>query len=593
MLVMVAEAVPAVPVSAVPVSAVPVTAVPVFGVTSARSEERSAVLWAAEQARVAVADLARSVREVGRESDPGELKEALAVLDGVTTVLGVARLGVLRLVREAGRWNPSGRPRTFAEQRGIESGQGLAAARGEERVADTLAQLSTVRTAAEQGGVPLGHVEVVAQVLAGASENTLARMVAQEEEILRTAQSVSAPELRRNLTALRAAMEADSADHGFENVRAQRFLKLSRRDGGVRVDGLLDVVAGETLRTALEALTPDPAVGDHRTPDQRRADALVLLANRTLGLGDAKAGAQVRPHLSLLVREDTWLLLKRRRRELCGSAGSGVTGAGGAGSGVTGAGGGAEAGAGSGVGAPLRAGYPIAGLSGSAFRHSGLPTEPPLAQLLDGTLIPFAALDVLACDALIQRVVLDAQGSPLDIGRTERTFTKDLRRAALARDRHCQWPGCQMRATWCEVHHIQYWENDGVTSLENAVTLCSRHHHDVHKGAVRIQKSPGCFVFTEYTGVRIGHTTRLHDDLLVPRARPGPDRGRTGDVSGEGGSRRGSPGLSDVSGSPPSRHAPPGGEPPGGSDVSGPPPSLQAAPGDEQVIPPCDSDALW
>ena len=73
-------------------------------------------------------------------------------------------------------------------------------------------------------------------------------------------------------------MEADSADHGFENVRAQRFLKLSRRDGGVRVDGLLDVVAGETLRTALEALTPDPAVGDHRTPDQRRADALVLLA---------------------------------------------------------------------------------------------------------------------------------------------------------------------------------------------------------------------------------------------------------------------------------------------------------------------------
>ncbi len=543
---MVAEAVPAAPVSAVTVSAVPVSEV-----TSARGEERSEVLWAAEQARVAVADLARSVREVGRESDPGELKQALAVLDGVTTVLGVARLGVLRSVREAGRWNPSGRPRTFAEQRGIESGQGLAAARGEERVADTLAQLPTVRTAAEQGGVPLGHVEVVAQVLAGASENTQARMVAQEEEILRAAQSVSAPELRRNLTALRAAMEADSADHGFENVRAQRFLRLSRRDGGVRVDGLLDVVAGETLRTALEALTPDPAVGDHRTPDQRRADALVLLANRTLGLGDAKAGAQVRPHLSLLVREDTWLLLKHRRRELCESAAGG---------------------AGSGVGAPLRAGYPIAGLSGSAFRHSGLPTEPPLAQLLDGTLIPFAALDVLACDALIQRVVLDAQGSPLDIGRTERTFTKDLRRAALARDRHCQWPGCQMRATWCDVHHIQYWENDGVTSLENAVTLCSRHHHDVHKGAVRIQKSPGGFMFTEYTGVRIGQTTRLHDELLVPRVRPGPDRGREGDAPGEDGSGRGSPGVSDESGSPPSLHA---------------------APGDDQVIPPCDSDALW
>ena len=486
-------------------------------------EGRAEVLWAAERARVAVADLARSVREVGGGTDPGELKQALAVLDNVQTVLGVARLGVLRLVRDADRWNPSGRPRTYAEQRGLESGQGVAAARGEERVADTLAQLPTVSTAAEQGAVPLGHVQVVAQVLGGASESTQARMVAAESEILRTAQAVSAPELRRNLMALRAAMEADSADHGFESVRAGRFLRLSRRDGGVRVDGLLDVVAGETLRTALEALTPDPAVGDHRTPDQRRADSLVLLANRTLGLGDAKAGAQVRPHLSVLVREDTWLLLKHRRRVLCGVSGSGA-------------------------GDPLRAGYPVAGVSGAAFRNSGLPAEPPLAQLLDGTLIPFAALDVLACDALIQRVVLDAQGSPLDVGRTERTFTKDLRRAALARDRHCQWPGCQMRATWCEVHHIQYWENGGATSLENAITLCSRHHHDVHKTAVRIQKSPGGFVFSEHSGVRTGETTRLRDELLVPRARPGPGVGRESKKD-RGGGELAEPGVDRARGS--------------------------------------------
>ena len=47
----------------------------------------------------------------------------------------------------------------------------------------------------------------------------------------------------------------------------------------------------------------------------------------------------------------------------------------------------------------------------------------------------------LACDAIIQRVVLDTDGVPLDMGRATRTFTPDQYRAIMLRDGGCRMPG--------------------------------------------------------------------------------------------------------------------------------------------------------
>ncbi|WP_159096359.1 HNH endonuclease signature motif containing protein [Miniimonas sp. S16] len=139
-----------------------------------------------------------------------------------------------------------------------------------------------------------------------------------------------------------------------------------------------------------------------------------------------------------------------------------------------------------------------------------------MAQLLDGTLIRFTALEVLACDAYWQRLVLNPEGQPVNIGRSERTYTGDLRRAVLVRDRHCQWPGCTLRATWCQVHHVQHWAHGGETNIANAITMCSRHHHDIHRDDIHITTTPGGFVFTTARGDQIGATTRLEDHLLTP-----------------------------------------------------------------------------
>ncbi len=48
----------------------------------------------------------------------------------------------------------------------------------------------------------------------------------------------------------------------------------------------------------------------------------------------------------------------------------------------------------------------------------------------------------LACDAGVSRIVTRSGSEPLDVGRRTRTVPSGLRRAVVARDLHCTFPGC-------------------------------------------------------------------------------------------------------------------------------------------------------
>ncbi|HET7414741.1 MAG TPA: DUF222 domain-containing protein, partial [Arthrobacter sp.] len=87
----------------------------------------------------------------------------------------------------------------------------------------------------------------------------------------------------------------------------------------------------------------------------------------------------------------------------------------------------------------------------------------------------------LACDAEIIPVVMAGDGQILDVGTGRRLFPPHLRRALVARDGGCAFPGCTMPAPWTEAHHIKYATDDGETSTDNGCLLCSFHHHLVHK----------------------------------------------------------------------------------------------------------------
>src|SRR5699024_511132 len=63
------------------------------------------------------------------------------------------------------------------------------------------------------------------------------------------------------------------------------------------------------------------------------------------------------------------------------------------------------------------------------------------ATLEDGTPVAMSELAQALCDCEITRIVVSAEGVPLDLGRTKRTYAGVHRRAVVARDRQCAWNG--------------------------------------------------------------------------------------------------------------------------------------------------------
>lgn len=100
-------------------------------------------------------------------------------------------------------------------------------------------------------------------------------------------------------------------------------------------------------------------------------------------------------------------------------------------------------------------------------------------------------------------MVFGPEGVVLDVGRARRTVTGQRRRAVVARDRCCVYPGCDAPPAMSEVHHPHHWADGGRTSVENGCLL-SWHHHDlVHRLGVTITREQGRWVFPGRDGVRI------------------------------------------------------------------------------------------
>ena len=106
----------------------------------------------------------------------------------------------------------------------------------------------------------------------------------------------------------------------------------------------------------------------------------------------------------------------------------------------------------------------------------------------------------LGCDASVVRIVEDAKGEPLDVGRKTRTIPPGIRRALNARDKGCRFPGCTFKR-YVDGHHVKHWADGGETKLSNLVTLCRFHHRLVHEGRVVVQTlDDGAFRFTSPDG---------------------------------------------------------------------------------------------
>jgi hypothetical protein len=160
-------------------------------------------------------------------------------------------------------------------------------------------------------------------------------------------------------------------------------------------------------------------------------------------------------------------------------AASGHDQPGGTGTGTPGA---AGAGSGSGAAGP-RAARPLPPAAWEALQYA-------LARLaIDFVSGPGALASALRTGLL--QAPCNGKSVPLDVGYSD-TIPEPIRRAVIARDRHCAWPGgCDKRPAACDVHHIQHKKDGGPTSVKDCLLLC-QYHHDIciHRWGWEIELLP-------------------------------------------------------------------------------------------------------
>ncbi len=78
----------------------------------------------------------------------------------------------------------------------------------------------------------------------------------------------------------------------------------------------------------------------------------------------------------------------------------------------------------------------------------------------------------------VRRVIVDAGGVVVDLGRRQRLFSGSARDAARVLFVRCEHPGCELPADLCEIDHVVEWVDGGSTHQANARVLCSSHNTD-------------------------------------------------------------------------------------------------------------------
>jgi len=137
-----------------------------------------------------------------------------------------------------------------------------------------------------------------------------------------------------------------------------------------------------------------------------------------------------------------------------------------------------------------------------------------LRETCGGHPVPPETISRLACDATIRRIVLDQRSVPIKVGRRHRTATDGQWQAIRATYRTCAWSPCDRPLAWCQIHHLDEWEQGGATDLCNLIPLCGRHHHAVHEGqwSVKLAEDRRLHIFrpdgTRYSTTR---PDRLHN----------------------------------------------------------------------------------
>jgi hypothetical protein len=435
-----------------------------------------------------------------------EASRAHAALRRAIDSLGVTAARLLARVEADGRWatTRTGRgSRTFEDWLARDSRSSKAGARRQARLARALDEEAVpgLGDAVAAGSISLEHADVLTRLGPTSPARRSALTWGDSGDaafLLGQATRLPVEQFAKEVQRWAAKVDPGADERGFRDATARVSCVLSARDNGVAMSGFLTSVDGAFFETALKAVAGVPAADDPRTHDQRMGAALGQMARLVLdhGLAAASSGG-FRPHLSVHVSWDTLI-----GHVAALSAAQTTT-----------------------PDRPARDGIP------------SLPAGWDAAVLADGTPIPPSVLARLACDSEVSRVVFGPDSQVLDVGRAERLYTRALRRAVVARDAHCAYPGCYQPPALCEVHHVRHWAaHGGETSIGNGVLLCWWHHDVAHRRHLTIQRNhpTARWEFYEPDGSPIRHPdgppAREADRADVPRGPRPPRAGGATDI---------------------------------------------------------------
>jgi hypothetical protein len=123
------------------------------------------------------------------------------------------------------------------------------------------------------------------------------------------------------------------------------------------------------------------------------------------------------------------------------------------------------------------------GVDGPVVEWS-IPVEIPARVLAD-----LAGTADISTVVVRNGVVLYAPGE-LNLDRSSRLANRAQRRALRGLYRSCGIPGCTVGFDRCELHHVIWWINGGLTNLDNLIPICTKHHTKIHHDDWTIELGP-------------------------------------------------------------------------------------------------------
>jgi hypothetical protein len=304
-------------------------------------------------------------------------------------------------------------------------------------LADELVRrLPATLAALEAGAITVRHVQILSDAITPLDDADATKV---EARVLRRASDQTPAAFRASVQRSVLAADPRAAEQRHQQaLDDRRVCARPAGDGMGELWGLLPLDGLATVMTALNAVAAGKIPGDDRTVDQRRADALVALAQQ--GLHDPNLPTQQgrRPAVQVTVAASTLAGADEQPGELDG--------------------------------------------------YGPIPAAMARALAFDPT-------------GIWRRLITDPQGRLLDYGRTTYRPPQDLTDFVVARDRRCRFPGCNRAARRCHIDHQHPYDAGGSTSPCNCECLCEHHHRLKHETGWTVTGDPAdTLLWTSPTG---------------------------------------------------------------------------------------------